>query len=623
MYRYRTDSLVNLLGQEPPLFMGGGEAKAIERRPVNWRWMAGAVLTAAFGTMIMSAAVFTALDRQTRFARAPEVAQKASRESLGPNILRKGDRLVPFSETVTSRQTMRIALSTRVNDRDVVRQRSFTKVSASLVTVTTLDNIPAFNPLKLVSDGGLAIDKLTPQDVMDDSDMAISFRDMPANLLLASPELTEPEARQAALDALRAGKHQKTALPTLALNPGALQGATEASTADDVKVQTENVTIIGKSSMTSSRGGLIEKSALIRSGQNAPDILKSLGIKPNVASTMLRTLQVATDKNVTEGHRVNVLFLPSSRQQDPEPLRMSVFAGEDLLGVVAQTDSGRWIVVKAEPSTGREEEEELTEEAGVPLYRSLYETALKQGVPRTVIEEITRVFAYDIDLQRPVNAGDSFDVFFADDQENGQHDVLFAALTIRGEQRQFYRFQSQDDGAYDYYDEDGRSARRFLMRKPISGGTFRSGFGMRRHPILRYSRMHTGVDWSDRVGTPILAAGNGKVLKAEWDSGYGRRVEIEHANGYVTTYSHLSAFGRNIKEGIRVRQGQVIGYLGSSGLSTGPHLHYEVMINGRFVDPLRIKLPRGRELDGRVLADFRRERTRIDGYMSRNVTAGN
>jgi murein DD-endopeptidase MepM/ murein hydrolase activator NlpD len=390
-----------------------------------------------------------------------------------------------------------------------------------------------------------------------------------------------------------------------------------------VKVQTENVTVIGKSSMTSSRGGLIEKSALIRSGQLAPVVLKSLGVKPNVANTMIRTLQAATDKTVSEGHRVNILFLPSNRQQETEPLRMSVFSGEDLLGVVAQTDNGRWIVVKAEATQTRDEDEEFAEESGVPLYRSLYETALKQGVPRTVIEEITRVFAYDIDLQRPVNAGDSFDVFFGDDPENGQHDVLFAALTIRGEQRQFYRFQSQDDGAYDYYDEDGRSARRFLMRKPLSGGTFRSGFGMRRHPILRYSRMHTGVDWSDRVGTPILAAGNGKVLKAEWDSGYGRRVEIEHANGYVTTYSHLSAFGRNVKEGTRIRQGQVIGYLGSSGLSTGPHLHYEVMINGRFVDPLRIKLPRGRELDGRVLADFRRERTRIDGYMNRNLTAGN
>ena len=133
--------------------------------------------------------------------------------------------------------------------------------------------------------------------------------------------------------------------------------------------------------------------------------------------------------------------------------------------------------------------------------------------------------------------------------------------------------------------------------------------------------MHTCVDWGAPIGTPVLAAGNGVVIKSGWDSGYGRRVEIQHANGYVTTYNHLSGFGRGVAEGVRVTQGQVVGYLGQSGLATGPHLHYEVIINGNFVDPMGIKLPRTREFDGRMLAQFKRERDRVDALMAQAPSA--
>jgi murein DD-endopeptidase MepM/ murein hydrolase activator NlpD len=139
---------------------------------------------------------------------------------------------------------------------------------------------------------------------------------------------------------------------------------------------------------------------------------------------------------------------------------------------------------------------------------------------------------------------------------------------------------------------------------------------MRYHPILHFARMHTGVDWAAPIGTPILAAGAGTIIKAGWDSGYGRRVEIQHANGYVTTYNHMSGFGRGIVEGVRVTQGQVVGFLGQTGLATGPHLHYEVIINGNFVDPMAIKLARTREFDGKMLGLFKKERERIDGLMT-------
>ena len=213
--------------------------------------------------------------------------------------------------------------------------------------------------------------------------------------------------------------------------------------------------------------------------------------------------------------------------------------------------------------------------------------------------------------------GDSFDAFYSDgDDEAGHPDLLFASITVRNESFRYYRFLTTDDNAVDYYDENGRSVRKFLMRSPVPNAQMTSGFGLRFHPILGYSRPHTGVDWAAPIGTPILAAGSGTVLKAERSSSYGNHVEIQHANGYVTTYSHMTGFARGIADGVRVRQGQVVGYLGQTGLATGPHLHYEVIVNGHFVDPMRVKLARTREMNGRVLADFKRERDRVDALMA-------
>jgi murein DD-endopeptidase MepM/ murein hydrolase activator NlpD len=189
-------------------------------------------------------------------------------------------------------------------------------------------------------------------------------------------------------------------------------------------------------------------------------------------------------------------------------------------------------------------------------------------------------------------------------------------MTVRDQTFKYYRFQTPDDNMVDYYDPSGRSTRKFLLRKPIAEGEMTSPFGMRYHPILHFYRMHTGVDWGAPIGTPIFASGNGVVIEAAWDAGYGRRVEVQHANGYVTTYNHMSGFARGIVPGARVTQGQVVGYLGDSGLATGPHLHYEVIINGNFVDPMAIKLPRTREFDGKMLAAFKRERDRIDQLMA-------
>jgi murein DD-endopeptidase MepM/ murein hydrolase activator NlpD len=193
---------------------------------------------------------------------------------------------------------------------------------------------------------------------------------------------------------------------------------------------------------------------------------------------------------------------------------------------------------------------------------------------------------------------------------------------VGGEIKKYYRFQTNDDGVVDYYDETGKSAKKFLVRKPVILGIMRSGFGFRKHPILGYYKMHTGIDWSAPNGTPIYASGNGTVEKSGWESGYGKYVRLRHTNGYETAYGHMSGFARGIQPGVKVRQGQVIGYVGSTGLSTGAHLHYEIIINGNFVDPMRVKLPRGRVLEGPMLASFERAREQTDAMMQRSLPIG-
>jgi murein DD-endopeptidase MepM/ murein hydrolase activator NlpD len=345
----------------------------------------------------------------------------------------------------------------------------------------------------------------------------------------------------------------------------------------------------------------------------------------------MNALSARARTGLAEGQRIRLLIAPAGPGLGRQIMRIVLFGESGIEEIVAANDRGVFVSVtpprddsRPRQAPGRtaqaggDDEEEEDEGSGARLYDSLYETVLKNELPRQTVEDLVRIFGYDVDFQRRVSAGDSLELFYAVDEENAgeRMDILYASLNVGGEVRRVYRHQG-DDGSVDYLDDQGRSLKKFLIRKPIAEGVLRSGFGYRRHPILGYAKMHTGVDWANRIGTPIIAAGNGTVIKAEWDSGYGRRVELQHANGYVTAYSHMSRFGRGVAPGARMRQGQVIGYVGSTGLSTGPHLHYEVVVNGHFVDPMKIRVPRGRELDGRPLADFKRQREQVDDLLKK------
>jgi murein DD-endopeptidase MepM/ murein hydrolase activator NlpD len=372
-----------------------------------------------------------------------------------------------------------------------------------------------------------------------------------------------------------------------------------------------------------------ERLVVVRHGETIEDVLRAAGLSKEKSNAVVAAFGLRRgDVAAPEGRRLKLLFADLDGAGGRMTLaRLSVYSDETLETSIAVNDRGGYVRVTAPQHTAKKpvpSSEEEEDADGMRLYDSLYQTALKQDIPRAIVDDLVRVFANDVDFQRSVSGGDSFEAFYDESEEGeGRGQLLYATITARSETFHYYRFQTPDDGAVDFYDEAGRSTRKFLVRTPIVAGKFTSGFGIRFHPILGYSRPHTGVDWAAPIGTPIFAAGNGTIITAGWDSGYGRRIEIQHANGYITTYNHMSGFARGATEGARVRQGQVIGYLGQTGLATGPHLHYEVMVNGHFVDPMRVKLARTREFDGRMLANFKRERDRIDVLLAKAPSAGN
>ena len=247
---------------------------------------------------------------------------------------------------------------------------------------------------------------------------------------------------------------------------------------------------------------------------------------------------------------------------------------------------------------------------------SLFDAATDADVPPVVLSEMVRALSFDIDFQRDLQRGDTFELLYERyldetglDVRSGN--VLYAQIVLRGKPVRFYRHETAE-GTSDFFNENGVSIRKSLMRTPIDGARLSSGFGMRKHPILGYNKMHRGTDFAAPPGTPIYAAGDGVVEVAKWNGGYGKYIRIRHNSTYKTAYAHMKRFARGVTKGSRVEQGQVIGYVGTTGRSTGPHLHYEVLVNDQQVDPRRVKMPTGRILKGEELVAFRAAREQID-----------
>ena len=646
--RFEADAIS--LGNEPPLSVDGGTGGLVDRRRLSLQWFSGTILTGLCGAALMGGAVYASLDGETNFATAPERVELALRGAIAGisgrlNGIHKTDRLAAISEPSVARQVLRVPISSKLRDREIIRTRSFVRVSGTLsLTVSDLSaNIPPFNPQKLLTDSIANTDDAPPAAEPDAEVSFVTCDFLPGaakgkvspavcdlNSLLTkvkpSTRMSPDEVVARVRDVASKLPANSPFLPTTASSatPGlklsyAAEGDTDPYVGFEARVVPENITLRSK---TNTGTDWSEHIVVVKKGETVGSILRELGAIPDEIKQVLAVLGArAKEGGVKEGQKLRVLAAAAGLGH-MQPLRIIISGDSGIEAAVALSDHGTYVPVDirnvdTDIAESGDDDAGADDGSGVRLYQSIYETALRNNVPPPVIEDLVRIFSYDVDFQRKVQPGDSFDVLYSDDENaDGHNEVRYVSLTVGGETKRYYHYQTADDGTYDYYDETGKSAKKFLVRKPVPIGIMRSGFGERNHPLLHYMKIHTGVDWAAPFGTPIFAAGNGTIEEIGLKGGYGKYVRIRHANGYETAYGHMTAFARGLDAGSRVRQGQIIGFVGSTGLSTGSHVHFEILINDRFVDPMKVKLPRGRVLDGVTLALFEKSREQLDALMA-------
>ncbi len=368
---------------------------------------------------------------------------------------------------------------------------------------------------------------------------------------------------------------------------------------------------------TQSKAPFYQVSIRVSRGDTMSAILDRAGVIRQDANWAIQALKkVFNPTRIRQGQNINISF-----QADAEALSdtKTATAGE-FLGLSLLPDFRHRALVTRDPEgsfSATREKRILTSEpvrAANTISQSLYMAGRKVQVPNSVLAELIRLYSWDVDFQRDIHPGDGFELMYERyNDSNGKPvhngDVIFAALELSGKRHLIYR-HTFADGTVDYFDEKGQSARKALMRTPIDGARLSSGFGKRKHPILGYTKMHKGLDFAAPRGTPIYAAGSGTVKYAGRKGAYGNFVLIRHNADYETAYAHMKRV--KTAKGRRVRQGQIIGYVGTTGRSTGPHLHYEIRRSGRQVNPFRIRMPSGRKLKDKELREFHAVRAKID-----------
>lgn len=360
-----------------------------------------------------------------------------------------------------------------------------------------------------------------------------------------------------------------------------------------------------------------EQVVTVKRGDTLMKLLVDAGIERGEAHQAIEGLSSIYDpRQLRPGQDITLTFLPPASLK--LPLEIEIERKSALLGLALQPDVAREVQVRRDGNGGFAAEQiefplqSVTVLRGGRINSSLYETAIDAGIPIAALWEMVRAFSFDVDFQRDIQPGDRFDILF-EELRNEAGDVVntgavhYASMTLSGKTMPIYRFEPRP-GEFDFYDPRGESVRKALLRTPIDGARLSSGYGMRKHPILGYGKMHRGIDFAAPTGTPIMAAGSGTIAKAQWFGAYGRYVSIRHNSEFATAYAHMSRIAPGIKPGGRVQQGQVIGYVGTTGRSTGPHLHYEVLKGSSQVNPMNVKFPAGEKLEGKDLARFQQAR---------------
>ncbi len=632
-----TQEAIAELGNQPPL-IADGRSGPPDRREVSTRWLSGTFLTGLTSSVLMGVALFAALDGRQQLATPPEIAELiglAGGAESGEGA--KTTRLVPLRQVARAKdkRRMEVSMLTRVGDRDVIHTIPFVQIKMNLAAGhTTTRPYPAFDPMRVFGDdtseqpapSTLSAGQIYGAKV--ESEMSLKTSDFPLATAAfdekndLSADEVEKVVREAGAE-LGDGAIRVAALHYVDPQRFGDQLAQSMAGSYAVKIVPENVSVAPRAETEDQATSYAEDIIPFTKDYGIADAFADSGYTGEDATSMAEAIGKLLNAPALKAGTVLRVGL-EVRGDRARVVRTGVYDRTQHIVTIALDDHGQYVPAKEpEPNpellTAFDDSPPVAVRGSLPnIYDGIYRAAYSYGMSKTMTQRLIKLLAPDVDFQSRLSPSDRIEVLFSqpdgDDQASDDSELLYVSTTFGGQTRNLYRFQMQD-GEQGYFDQDGRSAEQFLLRNPLPAGRFRSGFGARRHPILGYVRMHTGVDWAAPIGTPIIAAGNGVIEKSGWASGYGKQTIIRHANGYETSYNHQSAFAQGIKPGVRVRQGQVIGYLGQTGLATGPHLHYELIVNGTKVDPMRVRLPVGKELKGDDLTAFKSERERIDDLL--------
>ncbi|CAH2407591.1 Peptidase M23 [Mesorhizobium ventifaucium] len=633
-----TENVIAELGNEPPL-IADGRSGPPDRREVSARWLSGTFLTGVTSSVLMGVALFAALDGRQQLATPPEIAELISlARGDDSGEIAKTTRLVAPRQIARAkdRRRMEVSMVSKVGDRDVIHTMPFVQIKMALAAGhTTSRAYPPFNPMQVFGDDrdGNAGQPATAAagqiyGAKVESELSLKTVDFPIETAAfdEKSDLSADEVEKVVREAgtgLSDGAVQVASLHYV--DPQRFGDAFAESMAGsyDVRIVPENVSVSPRAAPDDQAPAFAEEIIPFTRDRNIVEAFADSGYTGEDATGMAEA--IAKLLNATALKAGTVLRVGLEIHGDAaKVVRTGIYDRAQHIVTIALDDHGQYVPAQEpEPNpellTAFDDSPPVVVRGNLPnVYDGIYRAAYSYGMSKAMTKRLIKLLASGVDFQSRLNPSDRIEVLFSqpdgDDRASDESELLYVSASFGGTTRNFYRFQMQD-GSTDYFDEDGRSAQQFLLRNPLPAGKFRSGFGARRHPILGYVRMHTGVDWSAAIGTPIIAAGNGVVEKAGWAGGYGKQIIIRHANGYETSYNHQSAFAKGIAPGVRVRQGQTIGFLGQTGLATGPHLHYELIVNGTKVDPMRVRLPVGKVLKGDDLVAFKRERGRIDDLL--------
>ncbi|WP_375641795.1 MULTISPECIES: M23 family metallopeptidase [unclassified Bartonella] len=646
-------------GQDPALVV---KRLRPARRQVSARWLTGTVLTGITSCILMGIALFTALDEQQRLVTPPQwFTQENLSESQDPEANGyKGDRISPTHarQSFDRKRQFELSILQKKGDEQVIQTQHFEWIRMALAENRPQKySYPKFDSLSI-----LASDSKNQNIAPQEDSGQIYGAKIETKLTLRSYDfkidqfdfddsdtLTDEEAQQEVQKAGFTLEKSSELLSVLTLiDPLKLEDASsdsQGTESPEVRIVQENVTISPQSHRIDLTKNYVEDIIPIRKKQTIADAFKKTSYTKKQIEQVVKTLEkISLSDTLKEGSLLRIGIVTQAGEED-HLVRASIYQGMHHVLTIALNDKGQFIE-STEPKMSKSLKTAF--QNGIPhsyinsaqlptAYDALYSALLSHNISQSLSHRLIRLLATNIDMKSPITPNDQIEIFYAVPQsdkenkngkknlkakeasKNTDPEIRYISATFGNTTYKYYRYQLKD-GSVDYYDSEGKSSKPFLLRKPTPNGIFGSPFGPRKHPILGYIRMHTGVDWVAPKGSPIIAVGDGIVTRVGVTGGYGNHTEIQHANGYVSSYSHQSRYAPDIKPGVKVRQGQIIGYVGSTGMATGPHCHFEIIVNGVKVDPMRIRIPDSKALTNQDLQTFLQEKNNIDALINSPIT---